>query len=164
MSGSGSDLKIREARVEDLSLVFQFIRELAEFEQLSADVSATEEQLRRTLFGPRPFAATLLGFLGDEPAGFAVYLFTYSTFRASPILYVEDVFVREPWRNRGVGRALFVEMFRIAHRAECGRVEWSVLDWNAPAIAFYERLGARVQREWLKCSLTVSKIPSELLS
>jgi len=123
---------------------------------------ALETQLEETLFGPRSYAFALLAYNGDEPAGFAVYFFSYSTFLARPCLYVEDVFVRSERRGRSVGRALFLEMFRIAKREGCGRVEWNVLDWNAPSIAFYERLGARVQREWLKCSLQIKDLPAEV--
>lgn len=159
---SATDSEIRAARLEDVPLVLQFIRELAEYEKLSADVSATEEQLRKTLFGPKPYAFALLAYDADQPTGFAVYFFSYSTFLARPSLYVEDVFVRPERRGRGIGRALFLEMFRIAKREECGRVEWNVLDWNAPSISFYERLGAKIQREWLKCSLRVENLPPHL--
>ena len=155
------DLEIRAAQPEDVSLLLQFIRELAEYEKLSADVSATEAQLQQTLFGPKPYASALLACSGGAPAGFAVYFFSYSTFLARPSLYVEDVFVRSERRGRGIGQALFLEMFRIAKREGCGRVEWNVLDWNTPSIAFYERLGAKVQREWLKCSLSLKNLQRE---
>jgi len=159
---STADLQIRAARPEDVPLILQFVRELAEYEKLSGDVSATEEQLRQTLFGAKPYAAALLGYDQGEPVGFAVYFFAYSTFRAQPILYVEDVFVRPKQRGRGFGRALFLEMFRIAKREGCGRVDWNVLDWNTPSITFYERLGAKMHREWLKCSLLLKDLPAEL--
>ena len=155
-----ADIQIRPAQVQDVPLLLQFIRELADYEKLSHDVTASEEQLRLTLFGPKPYASALLAFSRNEPAGFAVYFFAYSTFLAKPTLYVEDVFIRPPFRGGGIGKRLFTEMFRIAKTEECGRVEWSVLDWNAPSIAFYERLGARVQRQWLKCSLLTKDLPS----
>jgi GNAT superfamily N-acetyltransferase len=150
-----ADLRIRAARPEDVPLVLQFIRALAEYEKLLHDVVATEDQLKQTLFGPQPYAHVLLAFQGPVPAGFAVYFFSYSTFRARPSLYVEDVFIYDHLRGQGIGRRLFGEMFEIARRAGCGRVEWNVLDWNAPSIAFYERMGAKVQREWLKCVMTL---------
>jgi GNAT superfamily N-acetyltransferase len=159
VSAPTDDFVIRAARSEDVPLLLQFIRELAEYEKLSAEVSATEAQLQKTLFRPKPYASALLARCGGEPAGFAVYFFSYSTFLAQPTLYVEDVFVRPERRGRGIGRALFLEMFRIAKREGCGRVEWNVLDWNTPSIAFYERLGATIQREWLKCSLSVKNLP-----
>lgn len=162
MSAADSELQIRAAREEDLPLVLRFIRELAEYEKLSADVSATEEQLRKTLFGAKPYAFVLFALEHGDAVGFAVYFFAYSTFLAKPTLYVEDVFVRPEKRGRGVGRALFVEMFHIAKCEDCGRVEWSVLDWNTPSIAFYEKLGAKVQREWLKCSLLITNLPEDL--
>jgi GNAT superfamily N-acetyltransferase len=162
VSAATAQFQIRAAQPEDAPLILQFIRELAEYEKLLADVSATEEQLRKTLFGSRPYAFALLAYYGGEPAGFAVYFFSYSTFLARPSLYVEDVFVRPAQRGSGIGRGLFLEMFRIAKRVGCGRIEWSVLDWNTPSIAFYERLGAKVQREWLKCCLLVRDLPKEL--
>lgn len=161
MSTSAAHLEIRAARLEDLPLVLSFIRELAEYEKLLAEVTATEEKLRRTLFGPKPYAAVLLAFYDAAPAGFAVYFFSYSTFLARPSLYVEDVFVREVWRGHGIGRALFLEMFRIAKRENCGRVEWNVLDWNAPSIDFYERLGAKAQRQWIKYLILASDLPAD---
>ena len=151
MKPAAPDLEIRPARPEDVPLILEFIRALAEYEKLLADVVATEEQFRKTLFGPKPYAYVLLAFHRGTAAGFAVCFFSYSTFLARPSLYVEDVFVHEPLRGLGIGGRLFREMFEIARGEGCGRVEWNVLDWNAPSIAFYERLGAKVQREWLKC-------------
>lgn len=159
MSASAAHLEIRTARPDDVPLVLSFIRELAGYEKLLDDVVATEEQLLKTLFGPARYAAALLAFYQGAPAGFAVYFFSYSTFLARPSLYVEDVFVREAQRGHGIGRALFLEMFRIAKRENCGRVEWSVLDWNAPSIDFYEKLGARPQREWIKYVIRVADLP-----
>jgi GNAT superfamily N-acetyltransferase len=150
-----AELEIRAARPEDVPLVLQFIRALAEYEKLLHDVVATEEQLRKTLFAAKPCAHVLLAFDRGAPAGFAVYFFSYSTFRARPSLYVEDVFVYEHLRGQGIGGRLFAEMFEVARREGCGRVEWNVLDWNAPSIAFYERMGAKVQREWLKCVMAL---------
>ncbi len=162
MKAAIPDLQIRAASADDVPLILQFVRELAEYEKLSGDVNATEDQLRKTLFGSKPYASALLAYYRAEPIGFAVYFFSYSTFLARPSLYVEDVFVRPAQRGCGVGRRLFLELFRIAKREGCGRVEWNVLDWNTRSIAFYERLGATVQREWLKCSLLVKNLPENL--
>jgi len=144
-------LHLREATLEDVPLILWFIRELAAYEK--REVTATEDQLRATLFGERPFAHCLLAFEGDEPAGFAVYYYGYSTFVAKPTFYVEDVFVSAELRGRGIGRQLFLKMLSLAMEKNCGRVEWSVLDWNTSAIDFYRKLGAWEMSEWQKYRL-----------
>ncbi|MBI5693949.1 MAG: GNAT family N-acetyltransferase [Verrucomicrobia bacterium] len=150
------DLRLRSATKDDVALILDFIRGLAEYERLSDQVEATEEKLAATLFPceGRPAAECLLAFLGNEPAGFALFFTNYSTFLAKPGLYLEDLFVRPEVRGRGVGKALLLHLARLANARGCGRMEWSVLDWNAPAIAFYESLGARRLREWQICRLT----------
>jgi GNAT superfamily N-acetyltransferase len=153
VTSASPQIEIRAAKPEDVPLILRFVRALAEYEKLLPEVVATEDQLRKTLFGPKPYAHVLLSLRNGVPAGFAVYFFSYSTFLARPSLYVEDVFVYEQFRGEGIGRQLFERMFAIARQEGCGRVEWNVLDWNAPSIVFYERLGAKVQREWLKCVL-----------
>ena len=150
--------QIRPATVEDAPLLLQFIRELAEYEKLAHEVTATEAQVRQTIFGPSPCAHALLGFSSGQPAGFAVYFFAYSTFCAQPVLYLEDIFVKPELRGQGIGKALFRELLRIAHSRDCARFEWSVLDWNQPAIDFYEALGAKPLREWIKYRLEQSQI------
>ena len=139
---------IRPATEADVHLVLAFIRELAEYERLSHEVVATEETLRRTMFGPRPEAEVLLADLDGGPVGFAVFFSTYSTFLARSGVHLEDVFVRPASRGRGVGRALLAEVARVAVSRGCGRLEWAVLDWNESAIGFYRGLGARPMDEW----------------
>ena len=141
-------LTIRPATQADIPLLIQLIRELAEYERLSSEVSATEEQLRETLFGPRPFAEALIGCADGDPVGYALFFYNYSTFLAQPGLYLEDLFVRPAARGHGLGRLLFTSVAELAAERGCGRFEWSVLDWNAPAIRFYESLGAKMQSDW----------------
>jgi GNAT superfamily N-acetyltransferase len=148
---------VRPATSDDVPLLLQLIRELADYEKLSDDVVATEEALRRTLFGEKTVATALLAFSGEFPAGFAVYFLAFSTFMAKPVLYVEDIFVLESLRGKGIGRQLFSELIEIAEREKCGRMEWSVLDWNEPAIRFYDRLGAQPRRQWVRYGLPASE-------
>ena len=139
---------IRAAREEDVPLLLAFIRELAAYEKLSAEVTATEEQLRATLFGPRRFAEALLACVGEQPVGFAIFFHNYSTFLARPGLYLEDLYVQPAFRGRGLGKLLITTIARIAVERGCGRFEWTVLDWNKPSIEFYESLGAEMKRDW----------------
>lgn len=149
-------MSIRPATPADLPLILAFIRGLAEYEKLLHEVEATEEKLGATLFPANGKAAAecILAFDGDEPAGFAIYFSTYSTFLAKPGLYLEDLFVWPAKRGRGFGKALILHLAKLANQRGCGRLEWSVLDWNAPAIAFYESLGAKRMTEWTICRLT----------
>jgi GNAT superfamily N-acetyltransferase len=149
-------LLIRPATAADVPLVLGFIRRLAEYEKLSHEVEATEERVRAGLFpeqGP-PAAECLLAFVGGTAAGFALFFPTFSTFLAKPGLYLEDLFVEPSMRRRGVGKALLLHVARLAAGRGCGRLEWSVLDWNEPAIRLYESLGARRLTEWTVCRLT----------
>lgn len=148
------DLQIRPAGVEDAALLLRLIRELAEYEKLLHEVTATEEDLRRTLFGPRPSAEALLAFWNREPAGFALFFQNYSTFLAKPGIYLEDLFVRPEFRRKGIGKALFARLAKLAVERGCGRFEWSALDWNEPAIRFYEAMGAKAMTEWTTFRLT----------
>ena len=147
-------LAIRPATAADVPLILQFIRELADYEHLTHEVTATEEQLHATLFGPRPFAEALIGSVDGVPAGFAVYLHNYSTFVAQPGLCLEDLFVRPPFRKLGLGKALIAAVARIAVERGCVRYEWSVLDWNTPSIRFYESLGAELHGDWRRMRMT----------
>jgi GNAT superfamily N-acetyltransferase len=147
-------IDIRPATERDAPLVLELIRGLAEYERLSHECVATEERVRASLFGPRPDAEVVIAWAGDEAAGFALFFHNYSTFLARRGLYLEDLFVRPAWRGRGVGRALLAHLARLAVERECGRFEWWVLDWNADAIAFYERLGARPMSDWTVYRLT----------
>ena len=146
---------IRPATPADLPLILRFIRGLATYEKLLPEVEATEEKLGATLFGPRPAAECVLAFAeGNTPAGFAIFFTNYSTFLARPGLYLEDLFVEPALRDRGIGKALLLHLARLANERGCGRMEWSVLDWNQPAIDFYESLGAERKTEWTTCRLT----------
>jgi GNAT superfamily N-acetyltransferase len=145
--------RLAPATERDLPLILSLIKALAEYERLSHAVVATEEILRDSLFRKRA-AEVVIGYAGDEPAGFAVYFQTFSTFLAVPGMYLEDIFVVPAWRRRGLGRQLLVHLGKIAVERGYGRVEWSVLDWNEPAIGFYRALGARPMDEWTVFRLT----------
>jgi len=147
-SHSTNSLIIRSAERGDVPLILKFIQGLAEYEKLAHECKATEAQLERTLFGARPVAEVLLAYRGNTPAGFALFFHNYSTFLARPGIYLEDLFVDPAHRGFGVGHALLSHLAALAVERECGRLEWSVLDWNADAIRFYERLGARAMDEW----------------
>jgi GNAT superfamily N-acetyltransferase len=147
-------ITIRAAQAADVPVLLQLIRELAEYERLVHQVVATERDLAETLFGREPAAHAILAELEGQPAGFAIYFFNYSTFLARPGLYLEDLFVRPAQRRHGVGKALFRHLARVAVERRCGRFEWSVLDWNQPAIAFYRSLGAVPLIEWTVFRLT----------
>lgn len=138
----------------DVPLILEFVRGLAEYERLPHAVVATEERLQQTLFGAHPAAEVLLAHRGAEPAGFALYFHNYSTFLARSGIYLEDLFVRPEFRGAGVGRRLLAELARLAVERGCHRLEWSVLDWNEPAIGFYRRLGAVAMDEWTVFRLT----------
>ncbi|MES2570999.1 MAG: GNAT family N-acetyltransferase [Verrucomicrobiota bacterium] len=152
----------RTATEADVPFILAMIRELAEYEKLTHEVEATEERLRATLFGPGAFAEALIGTVADEPAGFAVFHPNYSTFLAQPGLYLEDLYVRPSFRGRGLGRMLIARVAAIAVERGCGRYEWSVLDWNAPAIGFYEGLGAEMYPDWRR--MRVSGVALEALA
>lgn len=128
--------------------ILSFIRELAEYERLAHIVTATEEDLRRALFGKRPFAEVILAYEESMPAGFALFLHNFSTFLGKPGIYLEDLYVKPDFRGRGIGRALLECLARLAVERSCGRLEWAVLDWNEPAINFYRRLGAVPMDDW----------------
>ncbi len=145
---------IRVAQADDVPQILEMIRGLAEYEKLSHVCIATEDELRRTLFGARPAAEVLLAFEGEACVGFALFFPNYSTFLAKPGLYLEDVFVKPEARGRGVGLELLKRLASIARERGYGRMEWSVLDWNEPAIGFYKKLGANILEEWKICRVT----------
>ena len=155
-----SDFNICPARVEDVPIILQLIRDLATYERAPDEVIATEEQLADVLFGERPVAEVLLAFEGESPVGFAVYFYNFSTWIGRPGLYLEDLFVKPDERGKGYGRALLVELAKIARNRGCGRMEWAVLDWNEPAIKFYRALGAQPMHEWTVFRLTRDEIAS----
>jgi len=141
-------LAIRRATLADVGTILNLIRDLATYERAPDEVTATEEQLVDVLFGKKPAAEVLLAFEDEEPVGFAVYFYNFSTWLGRAGLYLEDLFVRPAHRGKGYGRALLVELAKIARDRGCGRMEWAVLDWNEPAIEFYRKLGAKPMNEW----------------
>lgn len=149
---------IRPATTADCPLISALIGELADYEKLRHECHATAEALSASLFGPKPQAECVIAELAGEPVGFALFFHNYSTFLAKPGLYLEDLFVRPAARGQRVGKALLTHLAALAVARGCGRFEWSVLDWNAPAIAFYESLGAKAQSEW-----TIYRVTGEAL-
>jgi GNAT superfamily N-acetyltransferase len=147
-------MEIAPATIEDAPLILALIKELAEYERLSHEVTATEQHIRDTIFGSRPAAEVLLASDGGEPVGFAVFFTTYSTFLAKPGIYLEDLFVRPHARGKGIGRALLERLAQVAIERDCGRIEWAVLNWNEPSIGFYKKLGAVPLDEWTTYRLT----------
>ncbi len=153
-----SQHRIRKAGIDDVKTILELIRALADFEKLSHEVVATEDSLRTQLFGAKPPAEVLLCEVKvDEAwinAGFALFFTSFSTFLAKPGIYLEDLFIRPEFRSRGLGNKMLSELARIALERDCGRLEWSVLDWNVRARAFYEALGAKPMNEWTVHRLT----------
>lgn len=152
------NFQIRQATEADIPVVAWFIRQLAEYERLLHEAVVTEEILRENLFGERAYAEVLLGYHEDRPVAFAVFFHNFSTFLGRPGLYLEDLFVIPEMRGRGFGRAMLVHLARIARDRKCGRFEWSVLDWNQPAIEFYKNLGGVPMNEW-----TIFRVSGEAL-
>ena len=153
-----TDFQIRSAHLEDVPVILQLIRDLATYERAPHEVIATEEQLVDVLFGDRPVAEVLLAFERESPVGFAVYFYNFSTWLGRAGLYLEDLFVMPEKRGKGYGRALLIELAKIARDHGCGRMEWAVLDWNEPAIKFYQSLGATPMNEWTVFRLTREEI------
>ena len=145
---------IRLATPTDIPAIVHLIRALAEYEKLSHQVVVDEARLREHLFGPKPYAEVLLAEDGGQVVGYALFFHTYSTFLGRPSLYLEDLFVLPEQRGRGHGKALLARLARLAVERDCGRFEWMVLDWNTPAIEFYESLGAALAPEWKLCRMT----------
>jgi GNAT superfamily N-acetyltransferase len=151
---TSENFQIRSARVEDAPIILQLIRDLATYERAPHEVTASEEQLVDVLFGEQRAAEVLLAFEEESPVGFAVYFYNFSTWLGRPGLYLEDLFVKPEKRGKGYGRALLVELAKIARDRGCGRMEWAVLNWNEPAIKFYRALGAKPMDEWTVFRLT----------
>jgi GNAT superfamily N-acetyltransferase len=158
MPNADAELTIRDATPDDLPTINRMIHGLAEYERLANECYATEEKLRRTLFGEPRYAECVIARLDAEPVGFALFFHNYSTFAARPGLYLEDLFVLPEKRGHGVGRALLRHLARVAVARDCARFEWAVLDWNEPAISFYKSLGARPMGDW-----TVMRVSGEAL-
>jgi GNAT superfamily N-acetyltransferase len=147
-SQSQTTFRIERATEGDVPVVFRMIKALAEYERLSHLVVATEDGLRASLFGPCAVADVVVGYAGNEPAGFAVFFPNFSTFLGKSGLYLEDLFVEPRWRRRGLGRQLLKYVAGVAAARGCGRLEWAVLDWNESAIGFYRSIGAEPMNEW----------------
>lgn len=148
---------IRKATPQDTPTIFHLIKQLAEYEKLSSAVTATEAELERTIFTDG-YAEVLIAEENGKPVGFALYFYNYSTFLAKPGLYLEDLFVEPEYRGKGYGKKLLIELAKIAQESNCGRMEWSVLDWNTPSINFYKFLGAEPMDEWTVFRLTETEI------
>ena len=148
MPSSKPSLQIRPARPQDASLVLALIRELAEYEKLAHEVVATELDIQTALFGEKPVAECLVAELDGAAIGFALFFHNFSTFEGKPGLYLEDLYIKPGYRGRGYGRRLLSHLARLAKQRGCARFEWAVLDWNAPAIRFYESLGAKIMQQW----------------
>ena len=151
--------QIRAATKADVPVILSFIKKLADYERLSHEVVATEKLLIETLFGRRRTAEVALGYFKREPVGFVLFFHNFSTFLGRPGIYIEDLFVDEAFRRRGFGGALLRHVAKLAKQRNCGRLEWSVLDWNEPAINFYRKLGALPMSEW-----TVFRVTGEDLT
>lgn len=151
-------LDIRPASIDDVPLILRFIKDLAQYEKLSHEVVASEDDLRQSLFGDTAYAHVVIGYLDNEPVSFALYFYNYSTFLAKPGLYLEDLYVEPSARGHGVGKKMLAYLAYVAKKKGCGRFEWWVLDWNESAIAFYKSLGAKPMDEW-----TVFRVDGEAL-
>jgi GNAT superfamily N-acetyltransferase len=152
-------ITIRPVRESDVDLVLQFIRELADYERLTHQVTATREDIHAALFGARPYAEAVIGCIDGRPCGFALFFHNFSTFLGKPGLYLEDLFVRPDSRGRGLGSHMLAWLARLALDRGCGRFEWAVLDWNEPALKVYRGLGARAADDW-----TIYRVTGEALA
>lgn len=153
------ELTIRPATPADVPVLFNLIRALAEYEKLSHAVTGNTEALEQHLFGTKPYAEALLAEYLGQAVGFALFLHNYSTFLTKPGIYLEDLFVLPEFRRKGIGKAMLQYLAQLAVERDCGRLEWSVLDWNEPAIAFYEKIGASVLPDWRICRVTGKGLP-----
>ncbi|MBL7976829.1 MAG: GNAT family N-acetyltransferase [Bacteroidetes Order II. Incertae sedis bacterium] len=143
-----SNFSIRFAHIQDVPVILRFIQELAEYEKLAHEVVATEARLQETLFGDHPAAEVVMALEQQTPVGFALFFLNYSTFLARPGIFLEDLFIQPSHRGKGYGEALLRYLAALAVKRKCGRLEWSVLDWNQPAISFYRKMGAIPMDEW----------------
>jgi len=147
-------LNLRPATPVDVPVLFELIQALAEYENLSHAVTGNADALSEHLFGSRPYVEAILAESAGEAVGFALFFTNYSTFLTQPGIYLEDLFVLPGYRRRGIGKAILTYLAQLAVERSCGRLEWSVLDWNQPAIAFYHRLGAAILEDWRICRVT----------
>jgi GNAT superfamily N-acetyltransferase len=158
MESAKASIRIEAAVESQVPLILSFIRQLAEYEKLLHKVEADETRIRESLFGPQPCAEVVIAYWGEQPAGFAIFFQTYSTFRGRPGIYLEDLFVEPRFRGHGVGKALLVHLAKLTRERGGARLEWSVLDWNEPAIQFYKGLGAEPLAEWTMYRVTGEKL------
>ena len=154
-----NNLSIRVATANDTPLILQFIKELAEYEQLLHEVVATEELLQETLFGSKAYAEVIIGYFDKKPASFALFFHNFSTFLGKPGIYLEDLYVRPEFRGQGIGQIMLAYLAKLAKDRKCGRLEWWVLDWNETAIKFYKKIGAKAMDEW-----TVQRVSGQELN
>ncbi|MBZ0199681.1 MAG: GNAT family N-acetyltransferase [Ignavibacteriaceae bacterium] len=148
---------IRTAEERDVKQILDFIIELAEYEKLLHEVKVNEESLKKNLFGSRPYAEVLIAEYDGQPAGHAIFFHNFSTFVGKPGVYLEDLYVRPQLRGKGIGKLLLLSLVKLAKQRDCGRVEWSVLNWNTPSIEFYKNLEASLLEEWQIFRLTADK-------
>ena len=158
MEKNSDKIKIRSAEIKDSEIILKLIKELSAYEKLSHTVINNEVLLKENLFGKRKFAEVLIADFENQPVGFALFFHNYSTFVGKPGIYLEDLYVKPEMRGKGIGKALFLELIKIAKERDCGRVEWSVLNWNKSAIDFYKSMGAIPMDEWTVYRLTSDKI------
>lgn len=158
----GIDYKIRQAQRTDCDALFKLIQELAAYEKLSDRVTGTAQALETHLFGEQAFVEALVAECEGQLSGFALFFTSYSTFLTKPGLYLEDLFVQERYRGQGIGKALLKGVAQVVHDRGYGRLEWSVLDWNEPSIAFYRRMGAEVLPDWRICRVTEQSLQAVL--
>jgi len=154
MLTTASNFIIRPATESDVDTILSLIKELADYERLTHEVVATENDIRRSLFGERPFAEALIGEDKRTPISFALFYYNFSTFIGKPGIYLEDLYVKPEYRSKGFGRKMLVHIARLAIKRNCGRFEWSVLDWNTPAIRTYDKLNAKPMQDWILYRLT----------
>ncbi|MDX2097541.1 MAG: GNAT family N-acetyltransferase [Leptolyngbyaceae cyanobacterium bins.59] len=147
-------LHLRSATIADVPTIFSLVQALADYEKLSHEVTGTEALLKEHLFGDRPYVEAVLAEWKGQPVGFALFFYNYSTFLTKPGIYLEDLFVLPDYRSKGIGKALITHVATLAVERGCGRLEWSVLDWNEPAIGFYRRMGADILPDWRICRVT----------
>jgi len=148
-----SNIEIREATIEDSALILKFVKELAEFERAASEVTATVEDIQRSIFGADSTVHALICSIDEMPIGFAVYFYNYSTWKGKNGLFLEDIYIQPKYRSKGAGKMLLKHLAKIAVLKDCGRFEWSVLNWNKSTIKFYESIGAKPQNEWISYRL-----------
>lgn len=144
-----TNFEIKSAEIKDTGVILEFIKKLAEYEKLLHEVTASEDDLKKTLFSDTSNAEAIIGYLDNKPVALAIFFHNYSTFLGKKGLYLEDLFVLPEYRNNGIGKKMLKYLAKLALERDCGRFEWSVLDWNEPAIKFYESIGAEFKKEWL---------------